>query len=238
MTEVDLQRGAYDKAEQRARTILSDHPSQGAGHRLLGDIALARGRPGEAVSAYRAALDRQRDSDGALRLYRALFASGQDGAALEFMEGWLRRNPRDAIATQALPRLPAGRESARRTIAVRSLARASRDPHILNNWRISSRDGGQKASTTLPRAPRYRRTTSGHPGLAAGAARRSGRELRTSGAGARPQNPDIRYHLAAALAKIGRKEEAQQELDEALRTKVAFDDIEAARSLLRSLTGP
>jgi Flp pilus assembly protein TadD len=53
-----------------------------------------------------------------------------------------------------------------------------------------------------------------------------------------PQNPEIRYHLAAALAKIGRKEEAQQELDEALRTKVAFDDIEAARSLLRSLTGP
>jgi thioredoxin-like negative regulator of GroEL len=53
-----------------------------------------------------------------------------------------------------------------------------------------------------------------------------------------PGNPAIRYHLAAALAEVGRTDEARAELDEALKTTVAFDDREAARKLQQRLGSP
>ena len=55
---------------------------------------------------------------------------------------------------------------------------------------------------------------------------------------ARLRNPDsavIRYHLAAALVKAGRKVEAQDELNTALRSKTTFDGRADAETLLRSL---
>jgi Flp pilus assembly protein TadD len=50
-----------------------------------------------------------------------------------------------------------------------------------------------------------------------------------------PGNPEIRYHLAAALARTGRKAEAREELDAVLAEHPAFEESEAARQLLRSL---
>ncbi|MCA9130951.1 MAG: tetratricopeptide repeat protein, partial [Planctomycetales bacterium] len=50
-----------------------------------------------------------------------------------------------------------------------------------------------------------------------------------------PSNPDIRYHLAAVLAHTGRKTEARAELDAALLSGGAFENVSDARSLKQSL---
>jgi cellulose synthase operon protein C len=50
-----------------------------------------------------------------------------------------------------------------------------------------------------------------------------------------PANPEIRYHLAAALHKSGRKAEAKDELAEALKSGVTFEGIEDARKLQMEL---
>ena len=49
-----------------------------------------------------------------------------------------------------------------------------------------------------------------------------------------PTSPDIRYHLAAALAKAGRKAEAKEELDAALRS-TAFESHKEALALSQTL---
>lgn len=50
-----------------------------------------------------------------------------------------------------------------------------------------------------------------------------------------PANPEIRYHLAWALAKSGRKGEALQELEAALQSGKSFPGIDSARSLKAEL---
>ena len=52
-----------------------------------------------------------------------------------------------------------------------------------------------------------------------------------------PQVPTIRYHLAAALAKNGRAEEARQELKRLLRDHEEFPEADAAQALLARLGG-
>ena len=50
-----------------------------------------------------------------------------------------------------------------------------------------------------------------------------------------PESPDIRYHLAWTLAKLGQKAEAREELAYALKSSSVFDSIEDARALQKSL---
>ena len=48
-------------------------------------------------------------------------------------------------------------------------------------------------------------------------------------------NPEIRYHIAVALAKLGRNKEATEELEQALASPHSFDGIEQARQLQKQL---
>jgi Flp pilus assembly protein TadD len=50
-----------------------------------------------------------------------------------------------------------------------------------------------------------------------------------------PNNPEIRYHLAAVLAKAGKRLEAREELTAALRDKPQFESQSAANALLETL---
>jgi Flp pilus assembly protein TadD len=50
-----------------------------------------------------------------------------------------------------------------------------------------------------------------------------------------PGNPDIRYHLAAVLAQSGRKTEARDEVEAALKSGRRFETMAEADSLLKSL---
>lgn len=48
-------------------------------------------------------------------------------------------------------------------------------------------------------------------------------------------NPVIRYHIAAALAGLGRKDEARRELQRALAVATEFEGLAEARALLKRL---
>jgi Flp pilus assembly protein TadD len=50
------------------------------------------------------------------------------------------------------------------------------------------------------------------------------------------QNPEIRYHIAVALDKLGRKDEAKQELEQALSSNSPFSGIEHAKALSEKLS--
>ena len=46
-----------------------------------------------------------------------------------------------------------------------------------------------------------------------------------------PHIPDIRYHMAAALEKAGRREEARKELDRLLKSNKSFPERDKAEAL-------
>jgi hypothetical protein len=50
-----------------------------------------------------------------------------------------------------------------------------------------------------------------------------------------PKNPDIQYHLAVALNRLGRTAEAQATLETLLGPGVAFSDKAEAEKLLQQL---
>ena len=50
-----------------------------------------------------------------------------------------------------------------------------------------------------------------------------------------PSNPEVRYHLAATLAKAGKRAEARDELQAALRENLPFEGKAEAKALLDTL---
>jgi len=62
-----------------------------------------------------------------------------------------------------------------------------------------------------------------------------GLELLQKAASQAPTNTEIRYHLAAALAKAGDKAKARKELEALLASAPQFPQREAAQTLLNQL---
>jgi putative PEP-CTERM system TPR-repeat lipoprotein len=243
MTEVELESGELAKADQRARSLVKRVPSQSVGYRLVGDVAMARGNYADAITSYRAALAREETTDGAVRLYRAFFQAGSAAKAVEFMEGWTRKHPNDTMGMQALAegRLRTGNLAAARTTYEQLLKLQGEDPIVLNNLaNILWRQGDARALEYAERAQRAAPKDAGIQDTLGWVLVQSGqtdaglrhlREARLRD----PQSLEIRYHLGAALAAAGRKDEARAELDHALSAGRPFEGRDQAHALRREL---
>jgi putative PEP-CTERM system TPR-repeat lipoprotein len=243
--EMEIVSGDYAKAEQRARQIVERYPAKGAGLRLLGDIAAARGQPNVAITSYRAALAKEKLTDTALRLNRAYVQAGDAAKGLLFLEQWCRENPDDSAAFRVLAdgRLRAGDLAAARAGYERLLQRYPDDAEVLNNLaQVAIRQGDKTAVGYAERAHKLAKDNAAILDTLGWALVRNGSLDRGIGLlrDARlrdTSSPDIRYHLAAGLAQAGRDAEARSELKEILKEGVVFDELEEARRLQRTL-GP
>lgn len=244
MAEVDLQRGDVARAEQRARGIAKRDPESPAAQRLLADIALATKKYQQAVDAYRKVLSNDPSTEAAIRLYRAQISAGTLKDAILSMEAWLQTNPDDAVARRALAEgyLRAGNLAAARTQFETVLVKDSTDPVVLNNLaNVLLRQGDPKAVDHAQKAHQLApqdaaiEDTLGWVLVQQGQADVGLRHLRDARL-RDPQNAEIRYHLAAALVRAGRRNEARQELEQALKPGTSFQEIGDARKLLAELS--
>jgi putative PEP-CTERM system TPR-repeat lipoprotein len=241
--ELDIAAGDLGRAEQRARAILSREPGKALGYRLLGDVALAKKDYSGAIASYRTALGKESSTDGALRLYQAYLASGSAAKGAEFMESWVREHPKDLAAMRVLAEahLRAGNLAAARSWYERVVKAQGESPAVLNNLaNILARQGDDGALAYAERAHRLApkdaaiQDTLGWILLQRGDAEGGLRHLREARL-RDPRSAEIRYHLAAALARTGRHDEARRELAEAMKGGAAFDGIDEARRLQREL---
>jgi len=245
LTEINIHSGDYAKAEQHARGIGERYPARGLGLRLMGDLAIARGQFSPAITAYRAALAKEKTIDTVLRLYRAYSLAGDTAKGLTVLEQWLQDNPDDLLALRVLAdgRLVSGNLAAARANYERLLQRRPDDVEVLNNLaQVALQQGDKKALEFAERAYRLANgeasvvDTLGWVLVQQGQLDRGVgllRDARLRDA----SNPAIRYHYAAALAMTGREAEARSELKEVLKGGAAFGEIEEARKLQRQL-GP
>jgi putative PEP-CTERM system TPR-repeat lipoprotein len=243
-TEIALRAGDLAKAERSARAIVARNPNQAEGYRLLGDVALARRDYGEALKAYQTALAREESTRAALRIFDVHLQSGKTARAIEFIESWLKTHPRDGLAMRAAGdvQLQAGNLGAARALYEQVLKLQGDDPAVLNNLaNVLVRQGDRAALAVAERAHRLApksasiQDTLGWVLVQQGQLDSGLRHLREARL-RNPENPEIRYHLAAALSKAGRKDEARRELEPALKDHGSFESAQDARQLLQALS--
>ncbi len=99
---LDLSAGNLDAAETQARALLAQHPREAAVHRLLGEIAMRRQRPADAVVEFAQAFNLSKTSEHAIDLYNAHVRSGDTNKALSFLQGWVSSQPADQAARRML----------------------------------------------------------------------------------------------------------------------------------------
>jgi putative PEP-CTERM system TPR-repeat lipoprotein len=240
MAEVDLRKNEVTKAEKRARDIVAKYPQQSLGYSLLGDIARARGQTAVAIDNYRRAHQAEPSTTTVLRLFGA-----QDGGkpAMQLAEQWIKAHPQDIVVRKAVgdSYVRAGNFVVART-SYEELARlAPEDAGVLNDLanvllRLKDPAAVKTAELALAKSPGSSTVTDtlGWILFQNGQADRALQLLRDARL-REPGNPEIRFHLATVLAKAGRKNEAKEELEWALKSTMRFESAAEAQKLLLSL---
>jgi putative PEP-CTERM system TPR-repeat lipoprotein len=244
MAEVDLRLGDATKAEKRARDIVAQNPKRAIGYTLLGNIAAAKGQPTAAIEAFRRGFEVEPATNTVLRLFQALLPQDGGKSALQLAEQWLKTNPRDVTVRKALADgyARAGNFNTAQITYEAALKANPEDAEALNNLanvRLNLKDPAGAAKTAelaLTKAPGNALITDtlGWALLQAGQTDRALQLLRDARL-RQPASPDIRYHLAAALAKTGRKTEARDELEAAFKLGGGFEGRIEAEKLLQTL---
>lgn len=244
--ELEIRQGSLDSAESRALALSKSAGTEGIGFRLLGDVQAQRGRWVDALVAYRAALAKAPVTEAALRVFEAEYQTSGPEKALAFLERWTRDRPKDIGAGIALAEnyLRAGKLAEARGKYESLLPMVGDSAGLLNNMAIVySRLGeakvalsyAERAHARAPENPAIQDTYGWvlvqNGALDAGLKHLRDARLRD------PRNPEIRYHLAYALAKIGRADDARTELVVLLKENASFEAVSDARKLMEQL-GP
>lgn len=246
MATIELMQGSFDKSERRAQSIIQANPKLAVGFELQADVALRRGQTPAAIEALRRAHAIENSTRSLLRLFGVMAAQPGSKPAMDLAENWLRTHPKDLPVFKALgdAYARAGNKTQARHSYEAALKLNPADVEALNNLASIMLQQKDPAATTVaekalalaPQNPLVM-DTAGWASFIAGNKDRALQLLRDARLRA-PASPEIRYHLAATLAKTGRKDEARDELTAAiaaLKPGQTFEGEQDARTLLLSL---
>ena len=242
MADVEIRQGELAKAEARIQQIVKRAPKLAIGTSLLGDLAMARRQPAQALEHYRRAHQLEPSSDTVGRLFMA--QAGQNAKlAIPLAEQWLRTHPKDVATRRALAEVHVrtGNMAAARVEYEQLRQLVPKDAGVVNNlanvlFVLKDPQALPIAEQALALEPDNVASvdTLGWIALNAGHTDRALQLLRDARLRS-PDNAEIRYHLAMALIKSGRKAEAREELRAALGMATGFDGRADAEAQLKAL---
>lgn len=227
-----------DEAEQRSHD-LSENPNFTAKDRLLGDIALRRGKHGVALRHYQVAIQQSPSSQLTIKLYQAYSSAGKWEQATKLIKDWLAKHPQDLAGQQALAEayLRQGKLQQASKQYETVIQQQPDNPQALSNLAfIYLKTGNNKALATAQKAHQLApqdaaiNDTLGWIMVKQGDAKQGLPYLRDAHSRA-SHDPEIRYHIAVALSDLGRRDEALTELEQALSSTKPFNGIEQAQIL-------
>ncbi len=240
--EVYTEEGKLPQAEDVAKGLIRDFPKEPYGEHLLGTIARARGDDAVALDHFTRALKLRESPVLAVRTFETLRAVQGNSQALDFLKRWVDKHPNDEIARQALAEalFRGGRAAEAKEIYERALARTPNNVTLLNNLALIYAEEGspkalelaRKAHQALP-APEITDTL-GWVLVKSGQVEAGLGYLREAQTKAAAQ-AGVGYHIAYALERLGRQDEALGELRRILQQDSDFPEREAALNLRRQL---
>ena len=238
-----------DKDYAAARAIAADlakaHPEAAYGDELKGDVYTARKEYQEAADAYAQAYGKTASAALAKKLYYARLQLGKTESAHEALRQWLVAHPEDvdtrgllAQALQTSGEQPKAIEEYRKLLdhdadnvtALNNLAWLYQEENNPEGVRYAER-----AYQLVPDRPEVIDTL-GWLLVQTGDTNR-GLVLLQEAATKAPHIPEIRYHMAAALVKAGRRDEARKELARLLKSSKTFPERDKAEALREQLGG-
>ncbi len=239
---IEMSEGNAGQALARARSLQLAEGTAAAGYVLEGDLHMMQREFVRAARTYDATLKQAPSGLLAIRSYQSR-RQAKMGDAAKPLEQWLSGHPDDMRVRLALAQAYEELGQLKQAAAEyeRVLKSHPGNPGTLNNlaW-VYSEIGDPRAIETAQRAHELRpdngaiADTLGWLLVQQGQTQR-GLELLRKAAKQAPGIPDVRYHLAVALAKTGAKEEARNTLAELVNSGQAFKDLEKAKQLLEQL---
>lgn len=235
--------GDNDKAAQRARALVAKYPKRAAGYDLLGDMALTKNQRPEALDAYKRAHTAEPGTATFLKVFNVLALQKDSKPASDWAAMWLKTRPADTVASNALGNFYArnGDFAAAKTVYEEVVKTTPSNAEALNNLantllQLKNPDAVRVAELALENNP----LNASLMDTLGWALLQNGQKERALGIlkEARRQagdNPEIKYHFAAALAQSGLKNDARDELTAALKISNQFAGAADAAKLLQTL---
>ncbi|WP_119418580.1 XrtA/PEP-CTERM system TPR-repeat protein PrsT [Desertibaculum subflavum] len=235
--------GGADAAIAAAKELKENAPSSAVAPVLLGESYVQAKKYGEAVAVFRQIRTEKPSNAILIREAEALNADKKGAEARNLLEGWLKDNAGDQAVRLALAgmHLQAKNEPAAITQYEAVLAAAPNNVLALNNlaWSLRERDGARAvtlAARAAELAPNAAEVLDTYGWLLVLRNEPAKAIEPLQKAASIPNAPaPVRYHLAAALAGAGRKDEARRILDEVLAANASFDERADAEALRRKL---
>ena len=240
---IEIQSARYDEAHKIAKQLQQQKPASPAGLMLEGDTALARKQYPAALAAFERAHKLSPTSATLLSLHQALAGAGRFEEGEKQIVSWLASHPQDGGTRLYLAE----------NLVVRGSFKAASEHYLLLNqqspgnlvvlnnlaWALSElKDSrallyAEQALKLQPNNPAildtygWLLTQSGQPAKGLDHLRRAVSQA--------PDVAEIRWHLAATLAKSGDNARARQELERLLASGVAFPQEKEAQNMLKQL---
>ena len=239
---LDLREKQGDSALNLALDLAARRPMDPRAAVLEGDVRLALGQPREAAQAYQRAMTLSPDVRIAAKQSAAMRSARMANPEAPLAR-WVAERPEDAQARTLLAE--AYQLAGRRELAIEQYERLAASPAagfaVLNNlaWLYHER-GDERAEATARRAYDLAADnpavvdTYGWILTEKGQVAR-GLEVLANATKQAPNEPDIQYHHAAALARSGEIQRAMALLDEVLGSNAAFTSRSEAEQLRRKL---
>ncbi len=239
---IALELNQLTKARKVARELQTTEGASAAGFELEADVYSLEGKHAQAVQAYKKMYEKAPNTNSLLKLVRSMRMAGEGGREA-LMEEWLKKQPMDSNVRMVLAAAyqnEAGYDNAIRHYL--EVAKQLPDNVVANNnlaWLLGERgdpralEFAEKAYSLAPDNPAVM-DTAGWVMVNAGKVNRGLLLLQEASTKA-PHMPEIRYHLASALQKAGRQDEAKKELQRLLRDHAEFSERGKAQQLLNSL---
>lgn len=226
-----------------ARTLQSQYPDKPFGHLLEGDVHTAAGNSGAALIAYRAALQRQPDTEIAAKVFLTLRSISKAQEAAAFAAEWLAKHPADSAFMFNLG-----------TIALAANDYAGAEKHFAMVLRIQPGHGlalnnmawlklktgqpgalplAERAQKSMPDSPEVLDTYSAAL-LGAGQVQQA-LAVQRRAVDLAPANPQLRLQLARAALGAGDRALAQRELKSLSDLGAAFAGSDEVMRLLKSI---
>jgi putative PEP-CTERM system TPR-repeat lipoprotein len=244
LADIYLRAGELDRMQALAAQLLKDEPSDALGHRIEGEVLLARKDYPRALAAFKRAAAIQNSGALLVRIHHAQSAGGV-AASDSALRVWVAAHPEDLDTRFYLAdmtgRAGRHREAAKELREI--LRRAPNSARALNDLAWALHASGDKEALAYARQAATLAPTS------AASADTLGWILVQQGnvveglpallkaVSLDENDPEIRYHLVHALLKIGDNRRAKDELRKVLAAGKPFPQLAEAQQLAGKL-GP
>jgi putative PEP-CTERM system TPR-repeat lipoprotein len=242
--ELALSEQKFDEALRVAGQLKTQFPKLAAGDKLEGDVQLAQKQYKKALAAYEKAYQTEPSAFLARRIFQAQEGAGNPNAGIATLEDWLKTHPQDADVWLLLGQGYQEVAKPREALGAYEKAYALQPDNIIiqNNLAWIYQETGDPRAVSMAEklqaaASENRPEIMDTVGwiLVQNGKVDKGLPLLQEAAVNRPDLPEIRLHVAEALAKAGRKNEARTELERLLKDKREFSERARAEALLKGL---